>query len=377
MGLFDKKICDICGEKIGLLGNRKLDDGNLCKDCAKKLSPWFEDRRHSTVEDIKRQLEYREKNKKAVMDFCITRQINTRNYNVFIDDNKGNFTVARKLDVNENPDIVPLSAVVQCRIDVERQQNEETYTTKDGETVSYQPPVYKYEFDYTMRIKVKTPWFDDMDFRLNTFSISSDNRGELMEVEQTGHQIIAALTPNAAGMQQPGMQMNNGMQQPGMNMNSGMQQPGMNMNSGMQQSGMNMNNGMQQSGMYMNSGMQQSGMYMNNGMQQPGMNMNNGMQEPGMNMNNRMQQSGMNMNNGMQQSGMNMNNGMQQPGMHINNGMQQPGMNMNSGMQQSGMNMNNGMQQSGMQQPGGLWKCQCGAENTGRFCEYCGQPRPF
>ena len=65
MGLFDKKICNICGEKIGLLGNRKLDDGNLCKDCAKKLSPWFEERRHSTVEDIKRQLEYREKNKKA------------------------------------------------------------------------------------------------------------------------------------------------------------------------------------------------------------------------------------------------------------------------------------------------------------------------
>ena len=394
MGLFDKKICDICGEKIGLLGNRKLDDGNLCKDCAKKLSPWFEDRRHSTVEDIKRQLEYREKNKKAVMDFCITRQINTRNYNVFIDDNKGNFTVARKLDVNENPDIVPLSAVVQCRVDVERQQNEETYTTKDGETVSYQPPVYKYEFDYTMRIKVKTPWFDDMDFRLNTFSISSDNRGELMEVEQTGHQIIAALTPNVAGMQQSGMNMNSGMQQPGMNMNSGMQQPGMNMNSGMQQSGMNMNNGMQQSGMYMNSGMQQSGMNMNNGMQQSGMNMNNGMQQPGMNMNSGMQQSGMYMNNGMQQSGMNMNNGMQQPGMnmnsgmqqsgmYMNNGMQQSGMNMNSGMQQPGMNMNNGMQQSGMQmnngmqQPGSLWKCQCGAENTGRFCEYCGQPRPF
>ena len=146
-----------------------------------------------------------------------------------------------------------------------------------------------------MRIKVKNPWFDDMDFRLNTFSISSDNRGELMEVEQTGHQIIAALTPNAAGMQQPGMNMN--------------------------------------------SGMQQSGMYMNNGMQQPGMNMNSGMQQSGMNM---------------------------------NSGMQQPGMNMNSGMQQFGMQMNNGMQQ-----PGSLWKCQCGAENTGRFCEYCGQPRPF
>ena len=72
MGLFDKKNCDICGEKIGLLGNRKLDDGNLCKNCASKLSPWFEERRHSTVEDIKRQLEYREKNKNAVRSFSIT-----------------------------------------------------------------------------------------------------------------------------------------------------------------------------------------------------------------------------------------------------------------------------------------------------------------
>ena len=268
MGLFDKKICDICGEKIGLLGNRKLDDGNLCKNCAKKLSPWFEERRHSTVEDIKRQLEYRENNKKAVMDFCITRQISTRNYTVFIDDHKRNFTVARKLDVNENPDIVPLSAIVQCRVEVDRQQIEKTYT-KDGKTVSYQPPIYDYEFDYTMRIKVNTPWFDDMDFRLNTFSISSEKRNELMEVEQTGHQIIAALTQNDAGMQ------------PGMNMNAGMQ-PGMNMNAGMQ-----------------------------------------------------------------------------------------PGMNMNAGMQ-SGMNMN-----AGMRPDSGSWKCQCGAENVGRFCEYCGQPRPF
>ena len=126
-----------------------------------------------------------------------------------------------------------------------------TYT-KDGKTVSYQPPIYNYEFDYTMRIKVNTPWFDDMDFRLNTFSISSEKRGELMEVEQTGHQIIAALTQNDAGMQ-------NGM-------------------------------------------------------------------------------SGMNINPGMQ------------PGMNIN---------------------------TGMRPDSGSWRCQCGAENVGRFCEYCGQPRPF
>ena len=51
--LFEKKECSVCGGEIGLLGNRKLEDGNLCKSCAAKLSPWFSDRRQSTVEEIK------------------------------------------------------------------------------------------------------------------------------------------------------------------------------------------------------------------------------------------------------------------------------------------------------------------------------------
>ena len=31
MGLFDKKYCDICGEKIGLLGNRKLEEATSAR----------------------------------------------------------------------------------------------------------------------------------------------------------------------------------------------------------------------------------------------------------------------------------------------------------------------------------------------------------
>ena len=89
MGLFDKKNCDICGDKIGLLGNRKLDDGNLCKNCAAKLSPWFEERRHSTVEEIKRQLDYREENKNAVRNVHTTREFAGDRYHVFLDETKG------------------------------------------------------------------------------------------------------------------------------------------------------------------------------------------------------------------------------------------------------------------------------------------------
>jgi len=39
MGLFDRKICDICGGKCGLLGGKKVKDGRLCSDCAKKAIP--------------------------------------------------------------------------------------------------------------------------------------------------------------------------------------------------------------------------------------------------------------------------------------------------------------------------------------------------
>ena len=337
MGLFDKKYCDICGEKIGLLGNCKLDDGNLCKECAQKLSPWFEERRHSTVEEIKRQLAYREQNKELVQKFNVTRQISTKTYNVFIDDIQGNFTIAHKLDVKENPDIVPLSAVLQCKMDIEQDRKEETYT-KDGKTVSYDPPVYKYEYQYRMKIQVRSPWFDDMDFRLHNFSIEQDDRAEIMEIERAGYEIVSALTGQAPmGMQgMNGMPMNNSMQ--GMN--------GMPMNNSMQ--GMN--------GMPMNNSMQgMNGMPMNNSMQgMNGMPMNNSMQ--GMN--------GMPMNNSMQ--GMN--------GMPMNNSMQ----GMNSTQMNNSMPVNNGMQgNQQMQQPGGTWKCQCGAENKGKFCEYCGQPRPF
>ncbi|MCB5370612.1 DUF4428 domain-containing protein [Mediterraneibacter faecis] len=389
MGLFDKKNCDICGEKIGLLGNRKLDDGNLCKNCARKLSPWFEERRHSTVEDIKRQLAYREQNKQLVQSFVVTRQFATNTYNVFIDDTKGNFTVAHNLDTTENPDIVPLSSIVMCKMEVQQDRREETYT-KDGKTVSYQPPVYRYEYDYTMRIKVRTEWFDDMDFRLCNSRLDEKDRMEIMEIEQVANQIVAALTGNpvmnsgmsgmsgmaggamgnmgAAAMGAMGMNngmpgMNGGAQYGNMGMNNGMP----NMNGGAQYGNMGMNNGMPN----MNGGAQYGNMGMNNGMQNMNgtaqygnMGMNNGMQ----NMNGTAQYGNMGMNNGMQ----NMNGTAQYGNMGMNNGMQ----NMNGNVQNGNMGMNQNMNANAQPQTGGTWICQCGAENTGAFCEFCGTPKP-
>ena len=112
MGLFDKKFCDVCGEKIGMLGNRKLEDGNLCKDCAKKLSPWFDDRRHSTLEEIKSQLQMREENRSLVSSFRPGRVIRSDRYNLYIDERQQLFAASVNLDREDNPDIIGIGGDV-------------------------------------------------------------------------------------------------------------------------------------------------------------------------------------------------------------------------------------------------------------------------
>ena len=171
MGLFDKKYCDICGEKIGLLGNRKLEDGNLCKDCAKKLSPWFSDRRRSTVEDIKGQLAYREENREKAAQFRTTRSFG-EDWKVLLDEDDRWFTVTRARDLAEaNPDILDFDAITGCRMDIDESRMELTREDADGKDVSYVPPRYEYSYDFFLVISVRHPYFDEMRFSLNSSSV--------------------------------------------------------------------------------------------------------------------------------------------------------------------------------------------------------------
>ena len=117
--LFEKKECAICGGEIGLLGNRKLEDGNCCKNCAAKLSPWFNDRRQSTVEEIKEQLAYREANKEKVAAFHITRTLG-EDTKVLLDEDAGLFMVTASRNLADaNPDVLAFSDVTGCKLDID------------------------------------------------------------------------------------------------------------------------------------------------------------------------------------------------------------------------------------------------------------------
>ncbi len=212
MGLFDKKYCDICGDKIGLLGNRKLEDGNMCKDCAKKLSPFFSDRRSSTVEEIKQQLAYREQNKQTLAGFSAMFTFGEED-KIYIDPMKQSFVVSRRTPgswSDENPDVIPLSSVTGCNLRVD-EDREELYTQgKDGQRVSYNPPRYKFTYDFYIDIKVNNPYFDEITAKLNDNDVEGMGTMEYNRYQQMAQRVINNLSQNGNA----GMPMNNGFNQP-------------------------------------------------------------------------------------------------------------------------------------------------------------------
>ncbi len=176
MGLFDRKYCDVCGKKIGLLGNRKLDDGNLCKDCNNKLSRFFTDRRRSTLSNIKEQLAYREENEAAVAAFQPTRTLGITN-KVMIDDQAKKFLVSfTKRWSEENPDVLDLSQITGCELKIDEEQVELKQKDEEGKEISYSPQRYKYEYDFWLTIYVNHPYFNEMRFKLNSSTVEVEPR---------------------------------------------------------------------------------------------------------------------------------------------------------------------------------------------------------
>ncbi len=216
MGLFDKKFCDICGEKIGLLGNRKLSDGNMCKDCAKLLSPFCDDRRSSTLEEIKAHLQYREENKTVLRAFSPMITIDGDYKNIYVDTAKGNFVVSSNKPGNwdnENPDVIPISSITSLTLDIDEDKDEVYYKDAEGNNQSYNPKRYEYYYNFTLKFLVNTPYFDDFDVKLNNFRVANMGSPEYNRYQQLAQQAMNALGVGTMPMN-GGMGMNMGYGQP-------------------------------------------------------------------------------------------------------------------------------------------------------------------
>ena len=192
--LFDKKICDVCGGEIGLLGNRKLEDGNLCKECAKKLSPFFSDRKNSTVAEIKEQLAYREANQADVAAFQPTRTLGGST-KVLLDEDKGCFVVTSARNWRDtNPDVIQFSQVTGCDYTVKETKTELKREDKDGNKVSYNPPRYDIDYDFYVSIYVNSPWFSEINFKLNPSRIERRGDAQYRDAERQAQELKETLT---------------------------------------------------------------------------------------------------------------------------------------------------------------------------------------
>ena len=193
--LFDKKVCDICGGEIGLMGNRKLEDGNLCKECAQKLSPWMTDRRQSTVEEIRQHLAYRAANEKMLASIHPTTVLGTGT-KVYVDEPAGKFLVTRFSNWRDrNPDIIDVKQVIDVKTEVEEHRSEEYHRDRDGHQVSFNPPRYNYSYEFTTTILVDSPYFSEISFEL-TDRRPDDIRGEAyLHFEEMAEALHCALMP--------------------------------------------------------------------------------------------------------------------------------------------------------------------------------------
>ena len=74
----------------------------------------------------------REENRSLVSSFRPGRVIRSDRYNLYIDERQQLFAASVNLDREDNPDIISLSQITGCNLDVDEMRTEEYRTDRDG-----------------------------------------------------------------------------------------------------------------------------------------------------------------------------------------------------------------------------------------------------
>ena len=170
MGLFDKKFCSVCGEKIGLLGNMKLADGNLCRSCRKKLSPFYIVD-GVTITEIRTHLQYREQNRAALRYFNSDKVIGADqpigpDRKLCIDSHQRKFLLSVKNELEvENPDIFDLASIKDICFYIQESTDSET----PGGSIDYY-------YTFYLTLTLDHPFIHKLAFVINSRPVSTCKR---------------------------------------------------------------------------------------------------------------------------------------------------------------------------------------------------------
>ena len=173
MGLFSGKECSFCGKQSGVLSNRKLVDGNICRECRLRLSPFYYLTKGDKAADIAAQLEYRERNLAELDGFRPTVAVGGEG-KVYIDMQMGKFALAREEELREeNPDLFSLSGLRSCEFYVR-----ENYVKGDENERS------RYVYQFFLRVQTDHPFIRSFSYDYSGITVSSTHRIKDEEIRQ-------------------------------------------------------------------------------------------------------------------------------------------------------------------------------------------------
>jgi hypothetical protein len=196
MGLFSKKYCEFCGEKLGLFGNTTLKDGYMCKNCAKKVSQWYSVGKSNTVADLYEHFMYRDENKQKVEDFRVGAVLG-ESTKIYVDTDAGKIMVTSSSDfAKSNPDVIDLADVTSAAYEIKEDKTELKTKDEKGNSISYEPKRYEYKYDFYITLYVKNPYFSTMRFKVNSSYVHIDPWAETANF--VNYPFVDRYTPDTA-----------------------------------------------------------------------------------------------------------------------------------------------------------------------------------
>ena len=205
MGLFKKEDCCLCGGKTGLL-DKKCMDGKVCKDCAKKMSVYFDDYKNSNKDLLRAQLDMRDFYRTVIEASNFTKIFGEFGVILIDEENRrfiplpdtggglfGKKRVVRSVDdvVDLAPDVIDFDQVEDFEIDITETSREEKRTV-DGQQVSYDPQHILYMETFTLRMKLNHPYIKSIYIQLNDGAVQIHNLGRRLWTDP-GRKLAAHL----------------------------------------------------------------------------------------------------------------------------------------------------------------------------------------
>ncbi len=169
-------VCSVCGRKLTRYGSKKLQDGVLCRNCAKLASDWLdnEDYARMTIDQMKDHLAYCQENLARIEQFRGIKVIDGK-YSLYFDDAKKEFVISKHDDlIKYNADVFSISQIKNMRI-IERK-----YRQKEGS-------------DILVELIMDHPQFDNLRFQVNEFGCLTRDSAEYELAKQLAFKYINAF----------------------------------------------------------------------------------------------------------------------------------------------------------------------------------------